>query len=1222
MAADKADPYTGTVSTMSPLSPSPPAGALAPPSGSGIKMISPVSVDLCPFDATRERSNFTIETDVIDTSGLLAMSSHSAQGIRPASASGRRQGLSGRRVIQPDELVSCDEDGPLTPPPAPFDAAKLMRLEANVAKILMLMGGGSGAQGDMDADWKRSGRRRFRSAPDDSIGDVSLPEKDDPAADRKSMSQRFASSVNGGARPSGVTSPIGQGPGGGQRSWSIANDLWGGGSGRKAGGKIEKAREASASPRGRVPSKLPTTKRGKKWDLARNTSNDLEGPRDDDRASCGSSGQQSELSASCSHKSPSPLEAGKTMEKPEKDAVHDASLSRNAVPSAALLLGRSDSCKAMGEMSEAPAEFMQDTPESAPAPMRRESSKALPAGGGGGDDAPAAADAGAGGDNRSSSTANTSHEPVAAGNRPRVSFTPSDAPPPPRLPLPETWWVTAYELVVLACCAGDSLLATYHATIQSWTVFPAVGDIVFMALSTAVCIGFVVLNHNIARLVGYRLVDDSKWEVRREYKKSWMYFDIVCLANPLDLLILPGTTMGFRILQAFRVVKIARVHSLFRSSNPLRSHRYPPLKALTWVFFLHHCIALLHMVVKRSHSRFNDYVDSLYWAVQTTTSVGYGDVSGDTVELRLFATVFMMVGSGFYAWFLGNVSAYFMAQDYMSQQRDQTKSMVLSLMTRYDIPLAVQKEAFSIYPLIVGEDAGSNFENVFSLFPPYLESKLRLQVKLHLLRKVPMFRNAESEILEEMAAQLDRFVLDPNTDVIEFGEVGQEMFFISTGVCEVLIPSGPDESFKQIAHLRDGDSFGEIALLRDTRRTAAVRTVTMCDLFMLAKDDFFQIIESHPKSRFERGILDEAERRFAALGLPATSPASDDQDQGSPEPEGEPDGFASVLDATAADRRARLVKFDDDQQIVKQDSAASVHDRVHSVSAALLNEPSETLIRGASETVTDRRSKLLSVLRNGLTRDGLTREETDTDLASPHTQQAPGSPSSPKGDFKTSSPKVGSPMGVMCASKAAARLAALRKSSKANLDARCSTGELVGSSPGTGALPASAAGENQLLHSHSETGKSLLRKTASMMSVGRGSMRRTSQGALPERPMATQSSSSGHLGKSPSANISIGKSPSGHGLTPSPLPLEASTSRGTLRAGSSPAERRLASMNRIPSALLMNPLDPGARAQGDGPDDIHLRPPRPHASSPHLTMQDGSEDGAVARSPSAILLAE
>jgi len=45
--------------------------------------------------------------------------------------------------------------------------------------------------------------------------------------------------------------------------------------------------------------------------------------------------------------------------------------------------------------------------------------------------------------------------------------------------------------------------------------------------------------------------------------------------------------------------------------------------------------------------------------------------------------------------------------------------------------------------------------------------------------------------------------------------------------------------------LRDGDFFGEIALLLGKPRSASVRSKEYCDLYVLDKDSFTQIIADH-----------------------------------------------------------------------------------------------------------------------------------------------------------------------------------------------------------------------------------------------------------------------------------------------------------------------------------------------------------------------------------------
>jgi len=49
------------------------------------------------------------------------------------------------------------------------------------------------------------------------------------------------------------------------------------------------------------------------------------------------------------------------------------------------------------------------------------------------------------------------------------------------------------------------------------------------------------------------------------------------------------------------------------------------------------------------------YITSLYWALTTMTTVGYGDVSPISTNERLFGMVGMIIAAGVYAYIINNV---------------------------------------------------------------------------------------------------------------------------------------------------------------------------------------------------------------------------------------------------------------------------------------------------------------------------------------------------------------------------------------------------------------------------------------------------------------------------------------------------------------------------------------------------------------------------------------
>jgi len=49
--------------------------------------------------------------------------------------------------------------------------------------------------------------------------------------------------------------------------------------------------------------------------------------------------------------------------------------------------------------------------------------------------------------------------------------------------------------------------------------------------------------------------------------------------------------------------------------------------------------------------------------------------------------------------------------------------------------------------------------------------------------------------------------------------------------------------------LEDGEYFGDLSLLLGEKRTASVRTLTYCEVFLLTRDDFERIRREYPKFR-------------------------------------------------------------------------------------------------------------------------------------------------------------------------------------------------------------------------------------------------------------------------------------------------------------------------------------------------------------------------------------
>jgi multisubunit Na+/H+ antiporter MnhB subunit len=57
------------------------------------------------------------------------------------------------------------------------------------------------------------------------------------------------------------------------------------------------------------------------------------------------------------------------------------------------------------------------------------------------------------------------------------------------------------------------------------------------------------------------------------------------------------------------------------------------------------------------------YIVSVYWALQTLTTVGYGDLPARSVYEKIAAVIWMIIGVGFYSFTIGNLSSIFNSID-------------------------------------------------------------------------------------------------------------------------------------------------------------------------------------------------------------------------------------------------------------------------------------------------------------------------------------------------------------------------------------------------------------------------------------------------------------------------------------------------------------------------------------------------------------------------------
>jgi voltage-gated potassium channel len=129
-----------------------------------------------------------------------------------------------------------------------------------------------------------------------------------------------------------------------------------------------------------------------------------------------------------------------------------------------------------------------------------------------------------------------------------------------------------------------------------------------------------------------------------------------------------------------------------------------------------------------------------------------------------------------------------------------------------------------------------------------------------MVAKVPVFADLGAAAVAEIMDLLQSRSVPKGDVVVRRGERADAMYFIVSGEVEVEIKEGLHP------RLKDGDFFGEIAILTDEKRTATVRAVKDTQLLMLQAHDVERLMDRVPEigARMRRVAEDRAPKRVAA----------------------------------------------------------------------------------------------------------------------------------------------------------------------------------------------------------------------------------------------------------------------------------------------------------------------------------------------------------------------
>ncbi|KAG6753809.1 hypothetical protein POTOM_041808 [Populus tomentosa] len=237
----------------------------------------------------------------------------------------------------------------------------------------------------------------------------------------------------------------------------------------------------------------------------------------------------------------------------------------------------------------------------------------------------------------------------------------------------------------------------------------------------------------------------------------------------------------------------------------------PSQEGYTWIGSLQ--MGDYHYTHFREIDLWKRYITSLYFAIVTMATVGYGEIHAVNVREMIFVMVYVSFDMILGAYLLGNMTALIVKGSKTEKFRDRMTDLI-KYMNRNNLGKGISNE---------------------------IKRHLRLQydrsyTEASVLQEIPVsIRTKAIRVHEE-------FFL-PGEVIIEQGQVADQLYVVCHGELEEFGRGENDRAEESIKLLQTYSSFGEVSFLCNTGQPYTIRVRELCRVLRLDKQSFTEILE-------------------------------------------------------------------------------------------------------------------------------------------------------------------------------------------------------------------------------------------------------------------------------------------------------------------------------------------------------------------------------------------
>jgi len=349
------------------------------------------------------------------------------------------------------------------------------------------------------------------------------------------------------------------------------------------------------------------------------------------------------------------------------------------------------------------------------------------------------------------------------------------------------------------------------------------------------------------------VVSDSA-AIRHRYLLSKQFkIDLVAVL-PFDLI--SAGTDSYHVL--FRFSKLIRVIQIPKAISNLQEHldacldvKMNETQRSVLLMLLYSLLLVVWSSAGWNALRLEESaIISVYWAITTLSTVGYGDVTPLDFTETCYALVVGAVGAVFTAAVVANVTSFFHDAELSENNYEHKLNCIKRFMDRHKVPNEMSQKVIEYFDYVEQEHGGLNEAVLLrEAIPDHISTNLLVHITQSMVGSCDFFADCESGFIRKIMLSMEQVFFVADYLLLSNDVPSNSMYFIKKGRVELMVEKY-DKSFKIVRKLDANDSFAEGCLVESwDKNPFLARTATECEIWVLKRSVFRKILREFPRSR-------------------------------------------------------------------------------------------------------------------------------------------------------------------------------------------------------------------------------------------------------------------------------------------------------------------------------------------------------------------------------------